>query len=191
MTTSTILCEYPGCAWESRDGELETIVKLLEIHVRCVHMKENSCMATTGQAKRPEIVQGMSEEAWKYFLYRWQCYKKLTRLQGEDIVLELMDCCCEQVRRDHYRIFTSAGAGETESEVLDELKDLSVMARNMVVNRVKLTNMKQKMGEPIQIFASRVQSEVVKCGFSVPCQGCNMTISYAEEAVLDQVGLPS
>ena len=64
-------------------------------------------------------------------------------------MLELMDCCCEQVRRDHYRIYTSAGAGETESEVLDELKDLSVMARNMVVNRVKLTNMKQKMEQGI------------------------------------------
>ena len=40
----------------------------------------------------------MSDDDWKYFLYRWKCYKKVPRLQGEDIVVELVECCCEQVQ---------------------------------------------------------------------------------------------
>ena len=89
------------------------MVKLLELHLRSVHTSIHSaqgCSART-QARRPDAVVSMSDDDWQYFLYRWDCYKKMMGLEGEDIVLELMECCSEPLRRDHHTRFASKRVG--------------------------------------------------------------------------------
>ena len=102
MAPTIVTCEYPGCAgpWKSPEGELETVVKLLEMHFTSKHQstsQSRSSAAKPEKAKRPEIAAELSDEDWNYFLSRWEAYKKATSLKGEDVVVQLMECCCEQV----------------------------------------------------------------------------------------------
>jgi hypothetical protein len=93
MTLTTVSCEYPDCPgpWKSPEGELNTVVKFLEIHFNSVHTSIHSAQGCSArkQARRPEAVIRMSDDDWQYFLYRWDCYKKMTGLKGKDIELEL------------------------------------------------------------------------------------------------------
>ena len=116
------------------------MVRLLEVHFRSVNTCSHSsqgCSART-QARQPEAVAPVSDDDWQYFLFRWDCYKKMTVLKGKDIELELMECCSEPLRRDHHTHFASKRASVSEAKVLKEIQQLSVMAKNKTVNRAKL-----------------------------------------------------
>ena len=82
-------------------------MKLLEMHFSSKHSPKlspkssKSAAAKPEKARRPELAAELSEEDWNYFLARWEAYKKVTCLEGEDLVLQLMECCCEGLRRDH------------------------------------------------------------------------------------------
>ena len=153
MTKVKLPCEFDGCTWESIEGELESVVKLLEIHVAAKHQKNKSTKATAvkaEKAKRPEIAAEVSDEDWAYFLNRWESYKKATNLEGDEVVLQLMECCCDQLRKDHYRNFPSNPTSISEKDILSQLKQLAVRAKNRAVNRVKLSTLHQDKGEPIR-----------------------------------------
>ena len=47
------------------------------------------------KAKRPEMASEMSDEDWAYFVSRWEDYKKATALKGDEVIMQLMECCCE------------------------------------------------------------------------------------------------
>ena len=191
MAPTTVSCEYPGCPgpWKSPEGELDTIVKLLEMHFKSKHSstKPKSTSAKAEKAKRPEIAAEMSDEDWQYFLSRWEAYKKSTSLEGEEIVLQLMECCCEQLRRDHHRTYPGNQTTVTESSRLAEIKQIAVRAKNRAVNRAKLNTLKQDKGEPIRKFAGRIRSLASVSGYSIACTGCKIAVSYTDEVIMDQV----
>ena len=156
MAPTTVTCEYPGCPgpWQSPKGELDTIVKLLDMHFESKHSPpeskpatENSCTVKPEKPRRPEVSEDISDEDWQYFLYRWDCYKRSAGLKGEDIVLQLLQCCSETLRHDHHIKFRSNSRNVTESTLLAEIK-------NKAVNRT----LKQSKGEPIREFARRICS---------------------------------
>ena len=74
-----------------------------------------------------------------------------------------------------------------EAELLKEIQQISVMAKNKTVNRAKLHSLKQGKGEPVRVFAGRVQSLASACGYNSSCRGCQMTCSYAVEVIMDQI----
>ena len=94
MAPTTVTCEYPGCEgpWKSPEGELDTVVKLLEMHFVSKHkpsQSSKSSAAKVEKAKRPEIAAELSDEDWNYFLSRWEAYKKATSLQGRTLSCNL------------------------------------------------------------------------------------------------------
>ena len=60
-------------------------------------------------------------------------------------------------------------------------------AKNRVVNRVKLKNLKQFEDEPIRRFADRVRHLANACVYSINCTSCNSGVSYTDEVIKDQV----
>ena len=140
------------------------------MHFTSKHQSSKSSSKTSAakaeKARRPEIAAELSDEDWMYFLSRWEAYKKATCLQGEDIVLQLMECCCEQLRRDHHRNYPSQ-TSVTESSLLSEIKQIAVRAKNRAVNRVKLNTLKQDKGEPIRKFAGRCRSLATVSDYAV------------------------
>ena len=110
MPDTTLKCEYDSCTWVSEPAGVDTCLRLLEIHVDAKHAKPKSAIKTSAvakpeKAKRPELPAEVSDEDWAYFICRWGDYKKSTSLVGEEIVLQLMECCTEQLRREHHRTF--------------------------------------------------------------------------------------
>ena len=101
-------CEFDGCPWVSPKGEFESAVKLMEMHFAAKHQRSKAAKVNAvkaEKAKRPEIAAEVSDEDWAYFLSRWEMYKTATNLEGDKVILQLMGCCCEQLRKDHYRNF--------------------------------------------------------------------------------------
>ena len=114
MAKTTLDCEWSDCPWVSKEASVETCLRLLEIHVAANHPNAAQTTARPShanvkaeKARRPEMASEMSDEDWAYFLSRWADYKRATSLQGDEVVLQLMECCCEQLRRDHHRNFPS------------------------------------------------------------------------------------
>ena len=146
MAKTTLKCEWSDCTWVSKEASLDKALRLLEIHVAArnptqTHHQPRSSQATTKpeKAKRPEIASEMSGEDWAYFVSRLEDYKKATALNGEEVIMQLMECCCEQLRRDHHRTYPKTGVGTvTEISRLAELKQLAV----------KLGTLRQDKGNP-------------------------------------------
>ena len=182
-------CEVENCSWKSAKGALPDVVKLYEIHLKVKHSSQNA--SKPEKAKRPELAAEMSDEDWVYFKARWVDYKKATGISGTDIITQLMECCCEGIRRDHHRTFSRAEGDEssavTETARLQELKQLAVRKKNKAVNRVKLGTLKQDKGEPVRKFSGRVRSLAAVSEYLVNCKGCKKDVSYSEEVIMDQI----
>ena len=168
-------------------------MRLLEIHITANHapnqtVRTSHAATKPEKAKRPEMAAEMSDEDWAYFLSRWEEYKKATALTGDEVILQLMECCCEQLRRDHHRTFPK-GEGGTTTEVqrLDQLKQLAVRKKNRAVNRVKLGTMKQDKGEPVRKFAGRIRSLATVSEYAVECKTCKTPVAYTEAVITDQI----
>ena len=188
MPATTHTCEYDDCNWEVETENLEQYITLLKMHVDARH-KQHAASSKAEKAKRPELTSEVSDEDWSYFTSRWTQYKKATGLTGEDIVTQLLECCNEQLRRDHHRTFSGATETNDEETVIAQLKQIAVCKRNLAVNRVKVGSLVQDRGEPVRKFAGRVKSLAAVSGYTVKCSkvGCNTDVSYQEPVVTDQV----
>ena len=191
MAPTTHRCEFAECTAEWQTESIETFLELYKIHVRAAHDDgaETSPSAKAERARRPELSSDISDEDWDYFVARWKSYKKATKLTGDYIVIQLMECCSDSIRRDHHRTYSGLEDGRDEETVLGELKKIAVKKRNKAVNRVKLGDLKQERGEPIRRFAGRMRSLASVSEFKVKCKGanCGADVSYAEEVIADQV----
>ena len=190
MAPAELKCEFSTCSWVSPKGELDTVVKLMEMHFTANHKQDKAVKVTSAKAekaKRPEIAAEMSDEDWAYFLSRWSSYKKATSLEGDDINLQLMECCCEQLRKDHYRNFPNTATPASETTLLAQIKQIAVRAKNRAVNRFKLNTLHQDKGEPIRRFAGRIRGLAAVSEYSVQCTACNDPVSYTDEVIKDQV----
>ena len=129
-------CEYQDCTWSVETDNLETYVELLKIHTQANHAAQvaaNNASSKAEKAKRPELGSDVSEEDWSYFISRWKEYKKATNLKGDDIISQLMECCTEQLRRDHHKTYltaeqTDAAREDTRMESLRRLLSPSGMS---------------------------------------------------------------
>ena len=56
--------------------------------------------AKAEKVKRPCISSAGTTEEWQYFQSRWSDYVRATNLSGVDKVIQLLECCDNQLRRD-------------------------------------------------------------------------------------------
>ena len=82
-----------------------------------------------------------SSEDWAYFESRWADYVDATKLTGKDKVVQLLECCDDDLRKDLTRNSGGSLSNKTEEEVLAAIKRLAVQAENCMVARVHLHNM--------------------------------------------------
>ena len=96
----------------------------------------------------------------------WLCHPRDYLLEGEDNELELLECCSEPLRRDHHTRFASKRGRVREAELLKEIWQISVMAKNKTVNRAKLHSLKQGKEEPDRVTAI-VEREVSQTKYCI------------------------
>ena len=87
-------CPYPECEYETEDVKDELADVLLTVHSNGTHVQTTSQPATQATAKvekvrRPTISSAGSSQ---------KDYAEATKLKGKDMVIQLLECCEEQLR---------------------------------------------------------------------------------------------
>ena len=141
--------------------------------------------AKAEKVKRPCISSAGTTEEWQYFQSRWSDYVRATNLSGADKVIQLFECCDDQLQRDLTRNAGGTLTGKSEEEVLAAVKTLAVREENVMVARVALHNMKQDSGEPIRAFGARLRGQASVCKFIQKCTNCDTYVGYTEAILQD------
>ena len=137
------------------------------------------------KVRRPTISAAGSSEDWSYFLTRWGDYVSATNVTGKDKVIQLLECCDEQLRKDLTRNAGGSLTDKTAAEVMEAIKKLAVWEENTMVARVQLHYMHQDQDETIRSFGVRLGGQPGVCKFLVTCPGCNAEVNYTENVLRD------
>ncbi len=99
----------------------------------------------------PIISSAGTTEVWQYFKSRWGDY---VTVRGTDRVIQLLECCDDQLRKDLTRDAGGTLTEKPEDEELTAIRSLAVREENTMVARVTLNNMRQDRDEPVWAFAA-------------------------------------
>ena len=72
--------------------------------------------------KRPTISSCTTQEKWSYFLTKWERYKTMTGITGDQLRSQLIQCCDEELQFDLHRSTGAQLVNKTECEILAEIK---------------------------------------------------------------------
>lgn len=185
-------CPFPEC-YETEEVTDALAAVLLSVHSQGAHTAPGVAAAAPSAApntklervRRPTISAAGSSEDWSYFLTRWGDYVAATNVTGKDKVIQLLECCNEQLRKDLTRNAGGSLTNKTADEVMEAIKKLAVREENTMVARVQLHNMRQDRDETIRSFEARLRSQAGVCKFLVTCPGCNIEVNYTENVLRD------
>ena len=191
-----VRCPYPECTYETDDVNDALAAVWLSVHSAGTH---STPTGTTAQVQPPPPTARLekvrrhtvnaagSSEDWVYFVTRWHEYVEPTKIERKDLIIQLLECCNEQLRKD----FTCNAGGsltnKTTDEVLTAIKKLAVREESTMVARVQLHNMRQDRDEPIRSFCARLRGQAGVCKFNIKCQDCNGDVNYKEQIVREVI----
>ena len=187
-------CPHTDCTHRTNDVEREeTAIQLLQLHVAAVHTQVTapavppsaSKAARVQKVNRPTVSLAGTSEEWSYFSTRWADYKEATGIQGKELIIQLLECCEEELRKDLTRSAGGSLSDKTEDEVLAAIKVLAVREENTMVARVGLYEMRQDIDEPIRKFGARIKGQANVCKYILKCPGCNADVNYTENVLRD------
>jgi hypothetical protein len=178
----TIKCPIEGCEYETPDVEPVVAAALITVHATS-HGPTQA--ARVEKVKRPSISSAGTTEDWQYFKSRWSDYMKATRLEGADRVLQLLECCDDQLRKDLTRNAGGTLTEMTEDQVFTAMRRLAVREENTMVARVTLHNMRQDRDEPIRAYGARLKGQASICKYVQECAGCGANVDYTEAILRD------
>ena len=73
--------------------------------------------AKVERVRRPTVSAAGSSEEWSYFLTHWQDYAEATKVTGKDKVVQLLEWCVEQLRKD----LTWNAGGSLTNKIVDKV----------------------------------------------------------------------
>ena len=181
-----IKCPAKDCNYVTEDIAPEAVATMIQLHASH-HAQPSIPAAKPEKVKRPVISLAGSNEDWQYFITRWAEYKSATKIANEDIVLQLLECCEESLRRDLTRSAGGSLSDQSEADVLKAIKNLAVVAENTMVSRVRLYNMQQDHGETVRSFCARLRGLANVCDFKVACPGndCDVSVDFTNIMLRD------
>ena len=117
-------CPFPACSFQTNDVSDALAATLLQIHASGTHTSVTAATAPAGstakidKVRRPMVSPAGTSEDWSYFLTRWDDYKEATKITGKDLVIQLLECCDEDLRKD---LTKNAGGSLTSKPEIDVL----------------------------------------------------------------------
>ena len=182
-----VKCPFPGCTYSTDDISDELAATLFKIHAQGAHGASSHRPAKVESVRRPNITTGGTSEDWSYFLTRWNDYKTATQLSGTDVVIQLLECCEEDLRKDLTRASGGSLTGRNEEDVLQRIKALAVRHEYIMVARMELHGINQDIDEGVRSFAARVKGQANVCKYIASCPSCNNDVNYTEEIMKDVI----
>ena len=181
-----VQCPIEGCDYRTPDVDPVIAAALITTHATS-HQAPSQPMQTmrVEKVKGSTVSSAGTTEDWQYFKSRWSDYVRATKLEGTDRVIQLLECCDDQLRKDLTRIAGGSLTSMTEDQVLEAMKTLAIREENTMVARVTLHNMRQDRDEPVHAFGARLRGQASVCKFTQKCPSCDATVDYTEAMVKD------
>ena len=181
-----VKCPIEGCEYETPDTDPVIAAALITTHATSHQTPSRPTQAArVEKVRRPSISSAGTTEDWLYFKSRWGDYVKATKIEGTDRVIQLLECCDEQLRKDLTRNAGGTLTEMTEDQVFKAMKTLAIREENTMVARVTLHNMKQGRDEPVRAFGARLRGQASVCKFTQPCPSCEANVDYTEVMIKD------
>ena len=180
-------CPYPNCDFSTGDVTDDLASTLLKLHADGYHTKPVQQTVKVESVRRPIINAAGTSEDWSYFITRWKDYKTATKISGIDMVIQLLECCEEDLRKDITRAAGGSLTDKSEDEVLEWIKMLAVKQENVMVARVELHNFKQHHDESIRSFGARIKGQANVCKYILSCPSCNHDVNYTYNIIKDVI----
>ena len=182
---AAVRCPFPGCTYSTPEG-MEPAVTAVILSTHALSHSAGAVKAKPAPIKQPDITSGGTTENWSYFVTRWKAYSGAVQLSGQDVIIQLLECCYSKLRRDITR--NAVGLEDmTEEGLLEAMRSLAVREENPKVARVALSRMVQDREEPVRAFAARLRGQAEVCWFVKKCTGCDVVSNQGEERVADQL----
>ena len=108
-----------------------------------------------------------------------------TKLTGTDKVIQLLECCDEQLQKDLTQTAGGTLTGKTETEVLEAIRNLAVREENAMVARETLHNMRQDRDESVLAFGAQLRGQAGVCKFITECTGCRSKVNNIDVILHD------
>ena len=191
MSFTNLPCSYaPECTYETATGaSVDQALKLLEMHERARHTPAQThttaARAAVEKFRRPTISIGRTSEDWLYFETRWSEFTQATKLPDTDRVLQLLECCDDELRRDLTRAAGGTLTTQSETQVLSAIRRLAVREENPMVARFSLHQMHQESDEPVRGYGARIKGQASTCKFNLSCPACQAPVDYSDEVLRD------
>ncbi|CAC5401120.1 unnamed protein product [Mytilus coruscus] len=179
-----VQCPKPGLDYVTQDLDAAIVAALITAH-STKHVPGPVTAAKEEKVKRPVISTAGTSEEWAYFESRWSDYVEATKIAGRDKVVQLLECCDEQLRKDLTRSAGGSLTNKPEQEVLAAIKKLGVREENTMVARVTLHNMHQDRDEPVRSFCARLRGQAGVCKFFIKCPTCNTDVNNTDTFIRD------
>jgi cytochrome c oxidase assembly factor 6 len=112
-------CPIPGGDYVTDDIEAAIVAALITAH--CTTHAPGQA-AKVEKVRRPTIATTKTIEEWAYFQSRWSHYVDATKIKGRDRVVQLLECCDEQLQKDLTRLAGGSLTNKSEEEVMAEIK---------------------------------------------------------------------
>ena len=184
----------PICDFKTEDLDIAGAAVTLKIHGK-THPQATATQEVQVQrdttktegVKRPTVSAGGTTQDWKYFETRWDDYKTATRITGNKILIQLLECCEEQLRKDLTQSLGSSPLEKTEAVILAAMKNLAIREENVMVARATLSTMRQERGESVRKFGAKAKGQADICKYVVKCPTCEADVSYAEPQLRDTI----
>ena len=181
----TVNCLITGCPYATPDVDAILAAALINTHTMTHAAVSNTAIAKMEKVKCPTISSGGTNKEWRYFISHWADYVEATEVTGKNKVIQLLECCEEQLHRDITRTTGGSLINKTEDKVLDSIKHLAIHEENIIVAHVNLHNMHQDHDEPIRAFGAPLRGQAATCGFTIKYPRCNHDVDYTEPMIRD------
>ena len=182
-------CPIESCDYVTPDLDATIVAALITAHANAVHTSSPNQQgaAKVERVKRPSISSAGTSEEWQYFTTRWGEYVAATRVTGKERVLQLLECCDDELRKDLTRSTVGTLSDKTEKDVLAAIKSLAVRDENTMIARVTLNNSHQDRDEPIRSFCARLRGQANVCKYVIDCPNCDHKVDYTEQILRDVI----
>ena len=128
-----IQCPIEGCEYKTPNVEPVIAAALITAHATSHRTPSGPTQtARAEKVKRPSVSSAGTTEDWQYFKSRWDDYVKATRLGGTDRIIQLLECCDDQLHKDLTRNAGGTLTAMTEDEVFAAMRKLAIREENTI-----------------------------------------------------------
>ena len=183
----SVKCPIANCTYVTEDVEASIVTALIQAH-QLQHANTPAIQHVKAEkVRRPTISPGGTSEEWAYFIIRWKEYTESTSISGKDLIVQLLECCDDGLRKDLTRSAGGTLTTKSEKDVLELIQKLAVRVENKIVARLALHEMQQDRDEPVRLFCARLRGQANTCQYFTRCSkpGCDTDVHYTEDIVKD------